>query len=240
MPSLKIRAVFGLIKLMLYILATPIGNLDDLSFRALKVLKEVDLILCEDTRVTKKLLTHFQISKPTISYHQHSKLTKLEYILKEIKDGKDLALVSDAGTPCISDPGAKLINYLLENLPDLKIISIPGPSALISALSISGFSVDKFIFLGFPPNKKKRKKFFKEVSDIKKTVVFYESIHRIKKTLDNLKDVLEIERKVIVCRELTKKFETVYRGNIEKIIEQINSLPKEELRGEFVIVIDKK
>ncbi len=225
---------------MLYILATPIGNLDDLSFRALKVLKEVDLILCEDTRVTKKLLTHFQISKPTISYHQHSKLTKLEYILKEIKDGKDLALVSDAGTPCISDPGAKLINYLLENLPDLKIISIPGPSALISALSISGFSVDKFIFLGFPPNKKKRKKFFKEVSDIKKTVVFYESIHRIKKTLDNLKDVLEIERKVIVCRELTKKFETVYRGNIEKIIEQINSLPKEELRGEFVIVIDKK
>jgi len=145
---------------MLYILATPIGNLDDLSFRALKVLKEVDLILCEDTRVTKKLLTHFQISKPTISYHQHSKLTKLEYILKEIKDGKDLALVSDAGTPCISDPGAKLINYLLENLPDLKIISIPGPSALISALSISGFSVDKFIFLGFPPNKKKRKKFF--------------------------------------------------------------------------------
>ena len=237
---MKIRAVFGLIKLMLYILATPIGNLDDLSFRALKVLKEVDLILCEDTRVTKKLLTHFQISKPTISYHQHSKLTKLEYILKEIKDGKDLALVSDAGTPCISDPGAKLINYLLENLPDLKIISIPGPSALISALSISGFSVDKFIFLGFPPNKKKRKKFFKEVSDIKKTVVFYESIHRIKKTLDNLKDVLEIERKVIVCRELTKKFETVYRGNIEKIIEQINSLPKEELRGEFVIVIDKK
>ena len=225
---------------MLYILATPIGNLDDLSFRALKVLKEVDLILCEDTRVTKKLLTHFQISKPTISYHQHSKLTKLEYILKEIKVGKDLALVSDAGTPCISDPGAKLINYLLENLPDLKIISIPGPSALISALSISGFSVDKFIFLGFPPNKKKRKKFFKEVSDIKKTVVFYESIHRIKKTLDNLKDVLEIERKVIVCRELTKKFETVYRGNIEKIIEQINSLPKEELRGEFVIVIDKK
>jgi len=134
----------------LYIIATPIGNLGDLSFRSLDILKGVDLILCEDTRVTKKLLTHFQISKPTISYHQHSKLTKLEYILKEIKDGKDLALVSDAGTPCISDPGAKLINYLLENLPDLKIISIPGPSALISALSISGFSVDKFIFFRIP------------------------------------------------------------------------------------------
>jgi len=225
---------------MLYIVATPIGNLDDLSSRAIKTLKEVDLIICEDTRVTRKLLAHFQISKNTISYHQHSKLTKLEYILEQIKQGKKIALVSDAGTPSISDPGAKLIDYLLENIPELKIVSIPGPSALISALSISGFSADKFIFFGFPPNKKKRKKFFQEVSDTKKTIVFYESIHRIKKTLEELKDVLEVERKIVVCRELTKKFETVYRGNIEEIIEQINSLPKEEFKGEFVVVIENK
>ncbi len=224
----------------LYIIATPIGNLDDLSSRAIKILKEVDLILCEDTRVTKKLLAHFQISKNTISYHQHSKLTKLEYILKQIEQGNEIALVSDAGTPCISDPGAKLINYLLTNLPDLKIISIPGPSALISALSISGFSADKFVFFGFPPNKKKRNKFFREVSKEKKTVVFYESIHRIKKTLEELKNVLEDERRIVICRELTKKFETVYRGSIEKIIEQINSLPKEEFKGEFVIVTENK
>jgi len=224
----------------LYIIATPIGNLGDLSSRALKTLEEVDLVLCEDTRVTKKILTSFQIPKPTISYHQHSKLTKSRYILEEIKNGKSLALVSDAGTPCISDPGAKLIDYLLENLPDLKVISIPGPSALISALSVSGFSADKFIFLGFPPIKKKRNKFFQEIPNIEKTVVFYESIHRIIKTLENLKNVLDSERRVVVCRELTKKFETIYRGNIEEIIEQINSLPKEELKGEFVIVIKGK
>jgi len=225
---------------MLYIVATPIGNLDDLSFRALKVLKEVDLILCEDTRVTKKLLNHFEISKNTISYHQHSKLNKLEYILEEIKKGKELALVSDAGTPCISDPGSKLIDYLLDNLPNLKIISIPGPSALISALSVSGFPVDKFVFLGFPSIKKKRNKFFKNASNIKRTFALYESIYRIVKTLEDLKNVLDIERRVVVCRELTKKFETIYRGNIKEVIEQINLLPKEELRGEFVIVVEGK
>ena len=232
--------VFDLIKLMLYIIATPIGNLNDLSFRALETLKEVDLILCEDTRVTKKLLTSFKIPKPTVSYHQHSKLTKLKYILEEVRKGKNFALVSDAGTPCISDPGAKLITYLIEQIPDLKIVSIPGPSALISALSVSGFLANKFIFLGFPPIKKKRNKYFQEIVKLKQTIVFYESIHRIIKTLENLKDVLDSERKVVVCRELTKKFETIYRGNIEEIIKQINSLPKEELRGEFVIVIDKK
>ncbi|NQV00506.1 MAG: 16S rRNA (cytidine(1402)-2'-O)-methyltransferase [Parcubacteria group bacterium] len=223
----------------LYIIATPIGNLEDLSFRALRILKEVDLILCEDTRVTKKLLSHYKISKPTISYHQHSKLTKIERILEQLKKDKNLALVSDAGTPCISDPGAKLIDYLVKEQPDLKIIPIPGPSALISALSISGFSADKFIFLGFPPAKKKRKKFFQEVSNMEKTVIFYESIHRIKKTLEELKNALENERRIVVCRELTKKFETVYRGDIEEIIEQINLLPKEEFKGEFVVIVEK-
>jgi len=217
---------------VLYIIATPIGNLEDLSFRALRILKEVDLILCEDTRVTKKLLSHYQISKPTISYYQHSKLLKSKYILEELKKGKNLALVSDAGTPTISDPGAQLIDYLTNQLEDLKIIPIPGSSALITALSISGFSADKFVFLGFPPSKKKRKKFFQEVFDSKYTVVFYESCHRIIRTLEELDSTLQI----VVCRELTKKFETTYRGTSEEII---NQLKEDKIKGEFVVVIQR-
>ena len=223
---------------MLYIIATPIGNLKDLSFRASETLKEVDLILCEDTRITRKLLSHFQISKPTLSYHQHSKLTKLEYILRQLKQDKKLALVSDAGTPSISDPGAKLVRYLNEQLPDLKIIPIPGPSAVIVALSISGFSADKFVFLGFPPVKKKRKKFFQEIINFKYSVVFYESSHRILKTLEELKVIAseaKQSREIVVCRELTKKFETIYRGKIKEIIEHLN---QDQIKGEFVIVIN--
>ena len=223
---------------MLYIVATPIGNLKDLSFRALETLKEVDLILCEDTRITRKLLSHFQISKPTLSYHQHSKLTKLKYILEQIRQGRKLALVSDAGTPTISDPGAKLISFLNEQLPDLKIIPIPGPSALTAALSISGFPADKFLFLGFPPVKKKRKKFFEQIINSKYPVVFYESSHRIVKSLKELEILFQVSGfkfQVVVCRELTKKFETIYRGNIQEIIEQIN---RDQIKGEFVIVIN--
>ncbi|MFH1551994.1 MAG: 16S rRNA (cytidine(1402)-2'-O)-methyltransferase [bacterium] len=216
---------------MLYIIATPIGNLKDISQRALEILKQVDLILCEDTRVTKKLLARYEISKPTVSYHQHSKLTKNRYILEQLKKNKDIALVSDAGTPTISDPGAKLIDYLTKELSDLKIIPIPGPAALIAALSISGFSADKFVFLGFPPIKKKRSKFFKELKDFKNTVVFYESPHRILKTLNEL---IDLDKQIVVGRELTKKFETVYRGDIKEIINQVK--PK----GEFVVVINKK
>lgn len=220
----------------LYIVATPIGNLKDISLRAIKTLKEVDLILCEDTRVAKKLLDCYKVSKPTASYHQHSKLKKNEYILGQLKEGKDIALVSDAGTPSISDPGAKLIEYLLEQMLDLEVIPIPGPSALISALSVSGFSADKFVFLGFPPVKKKRKKFFKEVADSKYTVVFYESCHRILKTLLEMTDVLAQNRQIVVCRELTKKFETIYRGNIGEVIEKVK---KDKTKGEFVVVIRK-
>jgi len=229
----------------LYVIATPIGNLEDVSSRALRILKEIDLILCEDTRTTKKLLTHYQISQPTISYHQHSKLTKIKYILEQLKRGQDLALVSEAGTPGISDPGAKLINYLVDCLPNLKIIPIPGPSALITALSASGFSGDKFIFLGFPPTKKKRRKFFQEVVQAKYTVVFYESPHRILKTLEELsfviansvKDGAKQSRPLVVCRELTKKFETIYRGQIEEIIDQIK---KDKIKGEFVVIVGNK
>ncbi len=229
----------------LYVMATPIGNLEDVSARALRILKEVDLILCEDTRTTKKLLTRYQINRLTISYHQHSRLTKIKYILEQLKRGQDLALVSEAGTPGISDPGAKLINYLVDQLPDLKVIPIPGPSALISALSISGLSADKFVFLGFPPAKKKRKKFFEEVVQAKYTVVFYESPHRILKTLEELSFVIANSVKdgakqscpLVVCRELTKKFETIYRGQIEEIIDQIK---KDKIKGEFVVIVGNR
>ncbi|MBU1136996.1 16S rRNA (cytidine(1402)-2'-O)-methyltransferase [Patescibacteria group bacterium] len=221
----------------LYVISTPIGNLKDISQRALETLKEIDLVLCEDTRTTKKLLNYYQISKSAVSYHQHSRLNKVEFILKQLKDGKDLALVSDAGTPTISDPGAKLIDYLVGQMPDLKIIPIPGPSAVIAALSVSGFPADKFVFFGFPPIKNKRKKFFQEVAGAKYTAVFYESTHRILKTLGELKEILSPERKIVIGRELTKKFETIYRGSAEEIIRQ---LEQGEIRGEFVIMIERK
>ncbi len=219
----------------LYMISTPIGNLKDISPRAIKTLKEVDLILCEDTRVTQKLLNYYQIKKPTISYHQHSQLKKQNQILEELKKDKNLALMADAGTPTISDPGAKLIDYLISQLPDLEIIPIPGPSAVIAALSVSGFPADKFVFFGFPPIKKKRKRFFEEVAQSKYTAVFYESPHRIIKTLTELEKVAN--RQVVVCRELTKKFETIYRGKINEIISQ---LTRDKIKGEFVVVLEKK
>ena len=224
----------------LYVVSTPIGNLEDLSFRALRILKEVDLILCEDTRTTKKLLARYKISKPTVSYHQHSRLLKSKYVLEQLKRGQDLALVSEAGTPAISDPGAQLVDYLNKELPDLKIIPIPGPSALVTALSIAGLPADKFIFLGFPPAKKKRRKFFEEVVQAKYTVVFYESPHRILKTLQELGDVLDSQGQIVVCRELTKKFETIYRGSIKEIIEQISPPAGGKVKGEIVVIVGKK
>jgi len=233
---------------ILYIVATPIGNLEDLTFRALRILKEVDLILCEDTRVTKKLLCHYGIKTPTLSYHQHSKLQKINYILELLKRGKNLALVSDAGTPGISDPGNKLIQEILrftETRPlEIKIIPIPGASAVTAAASISGFPMDKFSFLGFPPTKRKRKKFFEEVVNSKHPVIFYESPHRIVKTLRELKLTSDLCHgrnttlmKTVVCRELTKKFETVYRGKIEEVMGKIE---KDKIKGEFVVVVNPK
>jgi 16S rRNA (cytidine1402-2'-O)-methyltransferase len=212
----------------LYIVATPIGNLKDITIRALHVLKGVDLILCEDTRVTKKLLSRYNVKTPTQSYHQHSKLKKVNYILDLLKQGKNLALVSDSGTPGISDPGNKLI----EKAKDVaEIISIPGPSAVTAAASISEFPMDKFVFMGFPPHKKGRQKFFKEISEYKYPVIIYESPYRILKTLKELSELDKFD--IIVARELTKKFETIYRGKIKDITKQIK--PK----GEFVIVINK-
>ena len=225
----------------LYIVGTPIGNLKDISIRALEVFKGVDLILCEDTRVTQKLLNHFEIKTKTLSYHQYSKLKKIEYILNLLGQGKNLALVSDAGTPGISDPGNELIEEVVKLLGDqVKIIPIPGPSALISSASISGFQMNKFLFLGFPPQKRKRKKFFQEVVNSKYPVVLYESPYRILKTLNEI-SAINNKLSVVVCRELTKKFETTYRGTIEQVIERIKDpQPGEKIKGEFVIIINLK
>jgi 16S rRNA (cytidine1402-2'-O)-methyltransferase len=224
----------------LYIVATPIGNLKDITLRALEVLKNVDLILCEDTRKTKILLNHFQINVPTESYHQHSNLKKIDYIASLLRQGKNLALVSDSGTPGISDPGNKLIELLNTKyqIPDTNIVPVPGPSTITTIASIAGFPMDRFVFLGFPPHKKGRQKFFKEVAEYKYPVIIYESPYRIIKTLKEINNILNTNYKIqtteiVVGRELTKKFETIYRGKISEFIDKI------EPRGEFTIVIKK-
>lgn len=223
---------------MLYIVATPIGNLEDISLRAVSVLRSADFILAEDTRETFKLLNYYNIRKPLVSYHQHSQLQKIEQIIEWLKEDKKLALVSDAGTPGINDPGNFLIAKALEALPDLKIIPIPGPNAAISALSISGFSSDSFVYLGFPPHKKGRQTFFKKIGQTDETVVFYESKHRILKALEELKTLAQIgERPMIIARELTKQFETIYRGTIDQVMLKLN---KDNILGEFVVIIGPK
>lgn len=223
---------------MLYIVATPIGNLEDITLRAISVLSNADLILAEDTRVTRVLLDRYNIKKELISYHEHSGLKKLDKIVGMLKEGKNLALVTDAGTPGISDPGNYLIQEILKELPDLKVVPIPGTNAAVAALSISGFYTDEFIFLGFPPHKKGRQTFFKEIGETEKTIVFYESKHRIIRTLEYLRDSSLLgDRKVVVARELTKQFETIYRGNINDVIAELS---KSNVLGEFVIVIQNK
>ena len=212
----------------IYVVATPIGNLEDITLRALRILKEVDFIACEDTRVTIKLLNHFNIKKPLISFYQHSKISKVNKLLDLLSEGKDIALVADAGTPGIADPGCKLISEAVK--ANIEVISIPGPSALIAALSVSGFPADQFLFLGFLPQKKGRQKKLQELTKEKRTIVFYESPHRIQKLLPELKDYFG-DQEILVCRELTKKFETIYRGKISEVLVKVK--PK----GEFVVII---
>jgi 16S rRNA (cytidine1402-2'-O)-methyltransferase len=220
----------------LYIVATPIGNLEDITLRALRILKEVDLILCEDTRETQKLMNKYEIDTKLLSYHEHSKLQRVEYIIELLKNGKKLALVSDAGTPAISDPGGKLVEEILRTLGEhVKIIPIPGPSAVIAAASISGFPTDKFLFMGFPPHKKGRNKFFQKIAEAEETVIFYESTYRILKSLDELRAAIG-ERQVVVCRELTKMFESIYRGTVSEVLEKLKT---DTIKGEFVVVVRK-
>lgn len=217
----------------LYIVATPIGNLQDITLRALDVLKNVDFILCEDTRHTLKLLNHFEIKKPLISYHQHSQLQKMESIIDLLKQGRNLALVSDAGTPGVCDPGNKLIEEVLKQLPETEIIPIPGASTLAAMLSICGINSDRFLFLGFLPMKKKRKDFLGKIVNSEYPVIFFESPYKIVKTLKEI-EKLDSALQAIVGKELTKVFEKIYRGNITEVAE---SIEKDKARGEYAVMV---
>lgn len=211
----------------LYIVATPIGNLSDITFRALETLKSIDMIACEDTRVTLKLLARYEIQKPLISYFQHSKVSKLDKLLSLLREGRDIALVTDAGTPGISDPGQRLIEEAAR--AKIEVVPIPGPSAVAAALSVSGFPTDEFVFAGFLPHKKGRQTKLKELAGENRAVVLYESPYRIKKLLSELLEFCG-DREICVCRELTKKFEEIYRGKISEV------LPKVKEKGEFVVI----
>jgi 16S rRNA (cytidine1402-2'-O)-methyltransferase len=215
----------------LFIVATPIGNLGDISARAKEILGSVDLVLCEDTRVTSKLLARLELTPSTMSFHEHTDPLKRKEIVDKLRSGMKIALVTDAGTPAISDPGGFLVKDAVE--AGISVTPIPGPSAVIAALSICGFPIDRFTFMGFPPHKKGRQSFFKEVADADHVVVFYESTHRIDKALESLK---EVNKQLVVCRELTKMHETIYRGSAEEILK---ALGETSTKGEFVIVVGK-
>ena len=218
-----------------YVIGTPIGNLEDITYRAVRILGEVDMVLCEDTRVTANLLNKYGIKKPTMSYHSQSKIAKLEKILELVGEGKTLALVSDAGTPTISDPGSVLVSSIREQFSDVEVIAIPGPSALTSALSISGLPGSEFLFLGFLPHKKGRETLFKEIAASERTVVFYESPHRILKSIESLKKYVG-ERRVVIARELSKIYEQIISGMPVEIENYFTDNP-DKVRGEFVVMV---
>jgi 16S rRNA (cytidine1402-2'-O)-methyltransferase len=226
-----------------YVVGTPIGNLEDITLRALNTLKSVDVVLCEDTRVTKHLLDRHGIQVRTLSYHAHSTISRVDGIIADLREGKNIALVSDAGTPGISDPGSELVRRLREEMKDelasgaLKIESIPGPSALTAALSIAGVSCADFTFLGFLPHKKGRETLFKEIAAAERTMIFYESPHRIMKTLESLVTHLHgLEKRVVICRELTKIFEEVVSGTPAEVKGYFET-HADKVRGEFVVIV---
>lgn len=218
----------------LYIVSTPIGNLKDITLRALEVLKEVDFILCEDTRVSANLLNHFEIKKELISLNAVNETKKIQSIITRLNSDQTAALISDAGTPLISDPGVRLVSACIEN--GIEIIPIPGPSALLAALSMSGLPTDSFVFEGFLPQKKGRQTKLKQLALEERTIVLYESMYRIEKLLNELNEFLP-ERFLVVCREITKKFEETWRGNAKDIL---SDFPDKVVKGEFVIVIAPK
>jgi 16S rRNA (cytidine1402-2'-O)-methyltransferase len=220
---------------ILYIVSTPIGNLEDITLRALRILKEVDLIAAEDTRHTGLLLRHFGIKKPLTSYFEGNEQRKKELILSRLKQGDRIALVSNAGTPGISDPGFRLIQTAVEN--QIPIVPIPGPSAVIAALSVSGLPTDAFLFKGFLPHKsKKRRDLLKQLEGNKETLIFYESPHRLIETLKDLLDILG-DREIVLTRELTKIYEEILRGKVSEIQRQIG---EKKLKGEITLIISGK
>lgn len=217
----------------LYLCATPIGNLEDITLRCLRILKEADLIAAEDTRQTIKLLNHFEIKKPMVSYHEHNKVEKGMELIHMLLEGKSIALVSDAGMPAISDPGEDLVRLCIEH--HVEVVAIPGASASLTALIVSGLSTRSFCFEGFlPANKKEKREKLQKLAEETRTIILYESPHRIKDTLGELQQYLG-ERRISVSRELTKKFEETLRGSIGEILAQFE---KREVKGEFVVVME--
>ena len=215
----------------LYIVATPIGNLEDITLRALRILKDVDIIAAEDTRQTLKLLNHFEISKPLMSYHRHNEEIKSNILIEKLKKGNNIALVSDAGTPGICDPGEEIIKKSIEE--QIEVIPIPGPCAMINALIASGVDTKEFCFLGFLPlNKKLRKEKIEEIKNAKKTIIIYEAPHKMKNTLGDLKYILK-DRKVVLARELTKVHEEFVRKDIEELLTIVDNL-----KGEMILIIE--
>jgi 16S rRNA (cytidine1402-2'-O)-methyltransferase len=220
---------------ILYIVSTPIGNREDITLRALRILKEVDLIAAEDTRHTLLLLRHFGIQAPLTSYFEGNEFKKKEFILSKLKQGDRVALVSDAGTPGISDPGFRLIQIAIEN--QIPVVPIPGPSAVITALSVSGLPTDAFLFKGFLPHKsKKKRELLQKLEEAKETLIFYESPHRLSETLNDIFDLLG-DREMVLTRELTKVYEEVLRGKVSEIQTLIRD---RKLKGEMTLVISGK
>jgi 16S rRNA (cytidine1402-2'-O)-methyltransferase len=223
----------------LYIVPTPIGNLEDMTLRAIRVLKEVDLVLCEDTSVTQKLFKQYDIDTKTSVFYAQTGIRNIERVLEQLQAGDKVALVSDAGTPTISDPGVLLVDRVRNELPDTEVIALPGASALTTALSATGISSATFTFYGFLPHKKGRETLFKSIAASGHVSVFYESVHRIEKTLESLVGVLEEGRKVAVARELTKIHEEIVRGTAEEVQNYFKNNP-DHIRGEFVVVVEGK
>ena len=215
----------------LYLVATPIGNLEDITLRAIKILKEVDIVAAEDTRQTLKLLNHLNINKTLISYHRHNEEIKSKELIQLLIEGKNIALVSDAGTPVISDPGEEVVKEAIKN--NIQIIPIPGACALITALISSGLNSKEFLFLGFLPlNKKSRKEKLEEIKNTEKTIIIYEAPHKLKNTLQDLSETIN-KRQIVIARELTKIYEEFIKGTAEELINKI-----ENPKGEFVLVIE--
>ncbi len=218
---------------ILYIVATPIGNLKDITLRGLETLKSVDLIVAEDTRHTKKLLSRYDIHKPLTSYFEHNQIKKTDYIMGQLKSGKSVALVSDAGTPGISDPGFVIIREAIKE--GIKVESIPGPCALITALVVSGLPTDRFVFEGFlPPRSAARRKKLQALKDEQRTIILYESPHRVLKTLKDIAEIMP-SAKIACVREATKMFEEIIRGNPAYLLEHFT---KNAPKGEFILVLD--
>lgn len=216
---------------ILYLVATPIGNLEDITFRAINILKEVDLIAAEDTRHTLKLLNHYEISKPLISYHRHNEEIKVDGLIEKLKEGQNVAVVSDAGTPAICDPGEVIVKEALKE--NIKVVPIPGACAFVNALVASGLDTKEFVFYGFLSiNKKLRKEKLEQIKKENKTIILYEAPHKLKNTLEDLEDILE-DRKIVIARELTKIHEEFIKGTAKEILEKYT-----EPKGEHIILIE--